>query len=433
MSDTASTTPPRRGFLSSLGPAIITASVVLGPGSILANSTTGQRFGYDLAWVLMIAVLLMIGMTALSTRLGVLMSGSMGQEIRHRAGGGWAILVGLTIFLVASCFQFSNNLGILFSIEPLFETESKAVKYAALVTMNLLCIAALLFARDLYRNIERMMKILVGLMVLGFVTNLIMTRPSLIGIANGFVPKLPEGAAQSLFPRRGAADVLQPVVAMIGTTFSIAAAYYQSYLVRQKGWTVADYRTGIVDTLLGIGMLGFISLVIMCTASAAFFGNPDVTFPAKPTAADFARQLEPTFGAGAKYLFCLGIFAGAFSSFLVNALIGGALFSDGCGLGGRMEDRPVRLFTIAALSLGMIVAGYTVAQGEPPGGLILFAQAMTVLGSPLVAAMLLWLALQRDLRPRIPKVLIGVAVVTLCFTLFLAARTAVGVYLALTP
>jgi manganese transport protein len=434
-SPSPSATPGKR-FLSALGPAIITASVVLGPGSILANSTTGANFGYSLAWVLVIAVVLMIGMVALSTRLGVLMEGTFGEEIARRAGRPGAVVVGVTIFLIAGCFQFSNNLGVLFAIEPFARQDNITIKYVAIVAMNLLAISALLCARNLYKAIERLMKFLVAMMVCGFVGNLIMARPDLKAILTGLIPSLPEGALETIVPRRVAGDDgtmriidrLTPVVAMIGTTFSIAAAYYQSYLVRQKGWTKADYKTGITDTLTGIGMLGFISFVIMCTASAAFYQNPDVQLPENPTAADFAMQLEPTFGPTAMYLFCMGIFAGAFSSFLVNALVGGALLSDGCGKGGRMEDSGVRVATVAALLLGMFVALYTVHQGESPGKLILFAQALTVIGNPLVAAVILWLATRKDIRPDISTKLIVIAVVSFLFTSFLAVRMAISVY-----
>ena len=47
--------------LNSLGPAIIVAAVVLGPGSILTASKTGAMFGYSMVWALAIAVILMIG------------------------------------------------------------------------------------------------------------------------------------------------------------------------------------------------------------------------------------------------------------------------------------------------------------------------------------------------------------------------------------
>lgn len=435
MNDPAPDTTPRlplfTRFLAALGPAIITASVVLGPGSILANSTTGATYGYQMAWVLMIAVVLMIGMTALSTRLGVLMQSTIGEEVARRAGRPFAVLIGVTIFLVASCFQFSNNTGVLAAFEPFITGNQKTISLILLTLANATAISALLFARDLYRHIENLMKILVGLMVVGFMGNLILAKPSLSGILAGFIPSVPEGSANSILPRAGQPDVFRPVVAMIGTTFSIAAAYYQSYLVQQKGWTKANYRTSIIDTLTGIGMLGLISLVIMCTASAAFHGKP-IAEELK-SAADFARQLEPTFGPGAKYLFCAGIFAGAISSFLVNALIGGAMLSDGCGFGGRMEDRGVRICTVFALLIGYGVAVYMVLKNvQPPVNLIIFAQSVTVLGGPLIAIVLIWLATRSDLKQDVSTGLIVVAVAGMLFTLFVALRTAIGIYIQLT-
>ena len=92
----------------SIGPALITASVVIGPGSILSASKIGHQFGYDMSWVLLLAILLMIGMTALSARLGVTLENTLCEELAQRAGRPLAALAGVTLFLIAACFQFGN-------------------------------------------------------------------------------------------------------------------------------------------------------------------------------------------------------------------------------------------------------------------------------------------------------------------------------------
>src|SRR5690625_3253936 len=79
-------------FLRNLGPALIVASVVVGPGSILTSSQVGTSFGYSMVWVLALTCLLMLGMTALSARIGVSLKGSLCDEIRQRSGPGLAIL-----------------------------------------------------------------------------------------------------------------------------------------------------------------------------------------------------------------------------------------------------------------------------------------------------------------------------------------------------
>ena len=58
-----------------LGPALIVASVVLGPGSILSSSKVGAAYGFSMVWVLLVAAGLMMGMVALGARLGVSLEG----------------------------------------------------------------------------------------------------------------------------------------------------------------------------------------------------------------------------------------------------------------------------------------------------------------------------------------------------------------------
>lgn len=441
------------GLLGSIGPAIITASVVLGPGSILAASKIGADFGYAMVWVLALAVLLMIGMTALSARLGVVLDGTLCEELAGRAGRPIAVLTGFAVFLIVACFQFGNNQGVLAALEPFYEAgssaggvESKVVPILVIVNLNLVVVVALFGFRALYQPIERLMKFLVGLMMIGFAGNLIWARPDLVQLLAGLTPTMPQGAGETLLPswqpeviRDGeriqearVVDNLVPVVAMFATTFSVAGAFYQSYLVRQKGWTRAEQRQGLVDSAVGITILGLLTLMIMVTAAVVLHDRSETA--ALQTAADVARQLEPAFGPAAKVLFCMGIFAGALSSFLVNAMIGGSMLSDGLGLGGYIDQRWPKLFTVLALAAGMNVSVYIyLAEISRPVELIIFAQAATVLGFPLLAAGMLWLATRRDLTEerRVPAWMKLAAALALLVTLALAVRKATSLLLSL--
>ena len=434
MNDVSTGSAPRVSLLRSIGPAIIVASVVLGPGSILTSSKVGCQYGYGMLWVLVIAGILMFGMTALSARLGVTLEGTLCEELRVRAGKGWSILVGVSLFLIAGCFQFSNNVGIFAALEPFFEVEGSWWPDILLVTLNLAIIAALFGMKKLYVPVERLMKILVGIMIIGFLANLIMARPSLWGFLAGLVPQFPDGAAESLLPHRGeegkVVDNLFVVQALIGTTFSVGGAFYQSYLVRQKGWRLINLQQGLVDSACGIAVLGMITMMIMVTAAAVLH---QVVDPNELSgAADVARQLTPLFGRGATILFCLGIFAGAFSSFLINAMIGGSVLADGLGWGGYLDQRGPKYCTVAALLAGMGVALWMrAANVDRPVNLIIFAQAMTVLGNPILAAVMLYLATRKDLTgqravPLWMKILatLGLVVVT-----YLALRTGIRLWL----
>jgi Mn2+/Fe2+ NRAMP family transporter len=380
-------------FFLALGPAVIVASVVLGPGSILSNSKVGAAYGFSMVWVLVLAAGLMTCMVALGARLGVVLKGTMCEELASRTGRWSAVLVGLTIFLICAGFQFGNNLGVLASIDPwLPEAQEKegvgqflTVSNLIVLLLNLAIIAFLFGLRKLYRPIELLMMVLVGLMILAFFGNFLYL------LVSGGAAPAPAEAVAAPAAAAPSGDALIAVIGLIGTTFSIAGAFYQAYLVREKGWGLVDLRQGMIDSVAGISMLGAISLVIMLTAAISFYGR-DVQLN---TVADVARALQPLFGPAAVVLFSLGLFAGAFSSFMVNAMIGGAMLSDGLGLGGKMDFLSTKAFTTVALLLGMLVAIFVPADHRV--GLLVFAQAATVIGLPLLAVTMFYLATRPDL------------------------------------
>ena len=83
--------------------------------------------------------------------------------------------------------------------------------------------------------------------------------------------------------------------------------------------------------------------------------------------------------------------------FLINAMIGGSILADGIGQPPKLSDPWPRRFTVAVLLVGMIVAMLALRTGQKPVKLIIFGQALTVIGNPLMAATMLWLANQKDI------------------------------------
>ena len=67
-------------FLQSVGPAIVVAAVVLGPGSITTSTKVGASFGYDALWVLGGVLILLIGLASLAAWLGTTMEKSLCLE-----------------------------------------------------------------------------------------------------------------------------------------------------------------------------------------------------------------------------------------------------------------------------------------------------------------------------------------------------------------
>jgi len=372
-------------LLSSFGPAIIVAAVVLGPGSILTSSKVGAQYGYPAIGVILLAVVLLIGMVALAGRIGMIYDDSPCDQLASRLGRPAAVFVGVILFGLVAIFQYSNNVAIVAGIAPLFETEDFSLMdgpapAVILIAFNALVIFCLYWKRDLYRSLESLMKILIGLMVVAFLVNFVVVFVS----PQKYVPVNPSQAPDMMV-----------LLGLVGTTFSIGGAFYQAYLVKEKGWKLLDAGRGLRDSMVSISVVGLLTIVILMTATRVFYGRPEPVVLGN--VGEVAVQLQPLFGPWAKVIFCLGIFAGAFSSFLVNALIGGTVFSDSLGKGSRLgEGWTLRLTTVALLS-GMVVALLTLSDKDSTVNLIVFAQALTVLGLPVLAFALLYLGTRPDL------------------------------------
>ena len=404
-------------LFSSFGPAIIVAAIVLGPGSILTSSKVGAQYGYPAVTAIILAVILMIAMVALSARIGVIYDDSPCDQLARRLGRPVSVIVGAILFALVAIFQYSNNVAIISGLAPLFDSENFSLTAGAtpaiiLVSFNAVVIFCFYRMRHLYDSIESLMKWLIGLMVVAFLINFLVVFSS----PRGYVP----------VSSKQEPDVIV-LLGLMGTTFSVGGAFYQAYLVKEKGWKLPDAQRGLFDSVISISVVGVVSIVILMTAARVFHGRPDPVVLSG--VGDVAMQLQPLFGRWAKVIFCLGIFAGAFSSFLVNALVGGTVLSDSLGKGSRLGEGWTLSLTTVALLCGLIVALFNLSDAASTINLITFAQALTVLGLPALALALLYLGTRPDLtgERKVPRWIISLGWVGFIVALALAVRTSVAV------
>ena len=390
-------------IFKSIGPGFIMAAVVLGPGSITTASKIGSTQGYAFLWVILIAAISMAVYSNMSTRFGVLHEKSILKVISEKYGKWLAMAIGISSFLAALSFQFGNNLGVGMGMETL--TGINARVWPLIFTPG--AIVLIFFAKNLYKTLEKLMMFMVMAMILAFVINLVFIKPDLAEAAVGFVPKFFSN------------DNFHQVAALVGTTFVLHCALYQSYLVQNKGWKLADKDKGIRDSNLGVFMLALMSSLVIITAAATLKPMGIVI----NSAADMAIQLEVLLGGYAKYIFTFGFISAAFSSLLVNSVIGGGLLADSMGMGRSMEEKMPKIFTTVILLAGMLIALFVSGNGSPVYALIM-AQASSMLAVPLIAIGLFLVLNNQGLmgeykNSRLQNVLAIVGFVLICILVYI--------------
>jgi len=388
-STTTKESKPTIHWWRSFGPAFIIACVVLGPGSLLVSSNIGSQYGYEILWMFVVTGIFMGVYVVMAARIGVVGGDSACNLVYRIWGRPLALIIGITVFLICSTFQFGNNLAVATAIESLFPISS----FWVLLVLNGLVIFFVFTTDRLYQVVERVMKVMAGLMIICFLANLVISRPDIIGIFKGFIPSWPEGLSLSL-PKKIDGRIDDPlllVASLMGTTFVVVSAFYQSNLVRDKGWTLKEYHYGIRDAVSGVALLTFISAVIAMTTATVIPGQQSDNI------GTLARSLEPLLGSTAHMMFCVGLLAVTLTSFLINAMIGGGMLAEGLGQPARLGDKWPRRFTVLVLLVGFISSLLIMKAGIKPVSLIIFGQALTVLGNPLMAAVLLWLANRKDI------------------------------------
>jgi Mn2+/Fe2+ NRAMP family transporter len=389
----------------SIGPALITACVVFGPGSLLISSNVGATYGYELLWLLLLTGVLMGMYMTMAARIGVVGGATPCTLVAGCIGRPAAAVIGITLCLICTSFQFSNNLAVAAAVDALgvarlfgdpqqmAEKTRSLINSGVLLTFNALIIILVFSLKQVYSALERIMKIMVAVILVSFLANLFLVRPDVGELLKDLIPHLPEGLSIGL-PSRGESGIADPMLligALLGTTFSVAAALYQGNLVREKGWTIKDYDRGIGDSIAGVAVLTGVSAIIMMTSGTVLRGQPanDISV--------LATQLRPLLHAATHVLFCVGLLAVATNPFVINAMIGGSILADGIGKPAGLSNRWSRIFTVVVLLIGMAVAMIVLHTPVKKVDAIIFGQAFTVVGNPLMAVTILWLANRKDI------------------------------------
>lgn len=357
--------------IRAIGPALLLAAVVVGPGSIALSTIAGSLYGYQLLWVPVAATIFMITYTWMSARIGLVTGGTIFEATREKYGSSVARIGGVFGFLTILAFQAGNNAGIGFAAAALFDIGTPAIWAIAFTALAI----GFIWLPSLYDKVELLVKIVVGVMLFAFASTLAIVGIDIGPAVSGLVPSLPSG------------DAILTALGLAATNFSLVAAVYQTHLMKEKGWGPEKLAEEGADTLIGIALLGVLVMVILLTSAKVIYGNADPVFSAE----SMAQQLRPVAGPAAFYLFTIGFFCASLSSLVVNALIGGTLLVDGFGGDASMNSKPVKYVSMVAMTLGTVAILVAGGSGSPIETLRA-AQALAIIAFPLLAFLVVSIA-----------------------------------------
>ncbi len=363
------TAPGKRGLF---GPGLLVAAAFIGPGTVTTASVAGATYGYGLLWALLFSVLATIILQEMTARLGLVTGRGLSEAMRREFSGHWmasgaALLVVAAVGFGNAAYQAGNLTGAAMGLSALGGLDRRWW----ILGVGLL--AAGLLASGRYRLIERSLIVLVLAMSSVFAATFLMLKPA-----------LPELLASAVHPALPPGSVLT-VLALIGTTVVPYNLFLHASAVSEKWRGAADMqgalRSARTDTVLSIGLGGLVTLAILGTAAAAFFGSGVAV-----SAVNMAQQLEPLLGSAARYFFASGLFAAGLSSAITAPLAGAYAVCGAFGWPTAMDAPRFRMVWAAILAIGMCFA----LVGSSPVAAILFAQAANGLLLPISAVFLLF-------------------------------------------
>jgi manganese transport protein len=371
-----------------VGPAIIIGALQFGPGNVVSATTVGAHHGYSVLWLVALSGLLMFAMADMGVRIGIASKDSMLQAVRAALGPVVTFAIAVACFIIATLFLIGSLTSGAVGLNVVF---GGSIKLWSLV-LGVLGLAVF-WSRNAYRRLEKSMIAAMATMVVVFLVTAVLAKPSIGDIARGFIP-----SAVS----EGRVDIL----ALLGTSLSVTAAFYAVYTIREKGTRRAEYRaTTLVDTLPGVGIPAFISVLIVIAAAAVIPGR------SVEESTDFISILEPAVGDAAKWIFAIGILAAGFASVLGNSGIIGSVIPDAMNHGSMLNTRSARLAVTAVLTASVSLV---IIFGGAPFSLVITANALVLLFFPFIGAAMLYMANKKsvmgDLRNNIwQNILCGAA------------------------
>ncbi|MEZ4702019.1 MAG: Nramp family divalent metal transporter [Rhodothermales bacterium] len=387
--------------LASFGPALFMIGATIGTGSVSSLVIAGADHGTALLWALAPSCLFLWVLMSTMSRLTFASGETFVAAVRRHIGK----LAAFYIVLAIVIGQFSSNIGVLGILSEAFASWLGVSFLGSAVFWSSLVFVFIWLGS--YQRFETVLIVLVALLATSFIVELFLVRPSPGEIAAGLIPSVPEGGAVV-------------VAAMVGTTLAGSIVVMRSFVVADKGWTLAELKHEQKDAVVSAVLVFVVSGIVMICAAATLHAQGLRV----DRAIDMAYTLEPLAGRFAGSLFVVGLVAAGLSSAFPNALVSIWTVSDYFQLSRNPRQLHFRLIALAYCAAGLIAP----LTGGRPVFIQIASLAVQALFMPLLIVFMLILLNRKDsvgehTNSTAMNVLSGIALV---FSSYMAYQAVVG-------
>lgn len=378
---------PRR-WLHALGPGVVAGGSDTDPTTVATLSVVGATTRFDLCWLVVLVIPMLVVVQTISARMGVVAKGGLEDVVHRRYGRGWAVVV-LIAVLAVSVITLAADLEAGADALHLLAGPS----YEWFIVPFALAAGALLLWGS-YGWVERVLKYVL-LVFLAYVVTAFVSHPD-----------WPQVVLHTFVPHFGFSGAFTAgALALLGTTLTSYAYVWESIATAERRAPLR--RLGLVQVEAGSGMVfaGLIFYFILVTTGATL-GKDHAHVQ---TAQDAANALSPLVGHFSSVIFGTGLLASAVLAVPVLAGTSAYIMAETFGWRRSLDARFARAPRFYLCLFGSLVAAVVIGLiGVSPMTLLFIASIAGGLGTPVTLVMMMLIGSDRRVMrdKRLPKPLV---------------------------
>ena len=340
MSNFLTNNPVTRLFKDVIGPAAIMAAGMIGAGAVSTRLMAGCWFNYDLLWVALYVIPMVIIANDSASRIGNITGRGMMEMIKTELHPGlaWFMLVPTFLLnIMVNMGQMSVMVAGTYGVFGKQMPEGGAATTGVIITTIVLTILTLLIV--LFGGFKRLVKVMTGLLLLILFCFIIvaikgLTQPQTwVNLVKGLIPNIPDDV--QVIGSDEVRGAFTQLMGIAGQALPASVFLSFGYFTGNANFTAADVKSTFRKNIINFGIIwGLFSVVVVVAGATGLhsfytdttvvagkithFSQIDKVFDAgyviAPALPDALRNIAPP-------IFSLGLLVAGFTTLVSVAML----------------------------------------------------------------------------------------------------------------